>query len=305
MNAGGPRPEVLPQVLSGTYDDRFSTVAFIGGGKMYRLARERLGTITDVLVKETPFGCSTPILFMEHGDRRFFLLPRHGEREYRVTAPFVNYRANVWALKELGVERVVAWTGPGSLTPELEVGDLVLPDDLIDMTRHRATTFFENKGLGILRQNPVFCPTLGAALGQVLTQMALKPRLGATYVVSEGPRLETRAEVRSLIVMGGDLVGMTLAPEAFLARELEICYHPVAYVTAWAEGVGGEDESADPEGREEERQSRIDETLQLVPEISWNLLELLPTTAWACSCQDSMLRYKQRGLISDDFHDWI
>ena len=75
------RPEILPRVLSGTYDDRFATVAFIGGGKMYRLARERLGTIEDVLVKETPFGCSTPILFMRHGERRFFLVPRHGAME--------------------------------------------------------------------------------------------------------------------------------------------------------------------------------------------------------------------------------
>ena len=203
-----PRPGILPRVLSGTYEDRFSTVAFIGGGKMYRLARERLGTITDVLVKETPFGYSTPILFMEHGARRFFLVPRHGEREYRVTAPFVNYRANIWALKDLGVERVIAWTGPGSLTPRFEIGDLVLPDDLIDLTRNRPTTFFEQKGIGILRQYPAFCPTLAAALDQVLTEMALRPTRGGTYVVSEGPRLETRAEARALRAMGGDLVGM-------------------------------------------------------------------------------------------------
>jgi len=302
---GESRPEILPRILARTFEDRFSTVAFIGGGKMYRLARERLGTISDVLVKETPFGCSTPILFMQHGDRRFFLVPRHGEREYRVTAPFVNYRANLWALKELGVERLVAWTGPGSLTTRFRIGDLILPDDLIDMTRNRATTFFENKGIGILRQNPAFCPTLSSALGQVLTEMALNPARGATYVVSEGPRLETRAEARALRGMGGDLVGMTLAPETFLARELEMCYHPVAYVTAWAEGVAEDDDSADQTGSEEDRQSRIDETLQLMPEIIWNLLELLPTTAWVCSCQDSMLRYKKRKLISDDFHDWI
>jgi 5'-methylthioadenosine phosphorylase len=256
-------------------------------------------------VKETPFGCSTPILFMQQGERRFFLVPRHGEREYRVTAPFVNYRANVWALKDLGVERIVAWTGPGSLTPEFRVGDLVLPEDLIDMTRNRPTTFFEDKGIGILRQSPTFCPTLAAVLEQVLGEMALMRARGAVYVVSEGPRLETRAEARARRAMGGDLVGMTLAPEAFLARELEMCYQPVAYVTAWAEGVG---EVADPAAHteaEEARQARIDDTLQLMPEIVWNLLELLPTAAWACSCQDSMLRYKKRNLIDDDFHTWI
>lgn len=299
------RPKILPRVLSGTYDDRFSTVAFIGGGKMYRLARESLGSIADVLVKETPFGCSTPILFMQHGARRFFLVPRHGEREYQVTAPFVNYRANIWALKDLGVERIVAWTGPGSLTPSFRVGDLVLPDDLIDRTRNRPSTFFENKGIGILRQNPTFCPTLAAALDQVLTGMALGHARGAVYVVSEGPRLETRAEARALRAMGGDLVGMTLAPETFLARELEMCYHPVACVTAWAEGVGEDADPASRPGSEDTRRARIDETLELMPEIIWNLLEVLPTAAWACSCQDSMLRYKKRKIIDDDFHTWI
>jgi hypothetical protein len=83
-----------------------------------------------------------------------------------------------------------------------------------------------------------------------------------------------------------------------------MCYHPIAQVTAWAEGVA-EDAGATASGSEEERQARIDDTLQLVPEIVWNLLELLPTAAWACSCQDSMLRYKKRKLISDDFHTWI
>ena len=84
-----------------------------------------------------------------------------------------------------------------------------------------------------------------------------------------------------------------------------MCYHPIAHVTAWAEGVGQDDGSAARPGSEEERQARIDDTLQLMPEIVWNLLELLPAAAWACSCQDSMLRYKKRKLISDDFHDWI
>lgn len=292
-----PRPEVLPRVLSGAYDDAFSDTAFIGGGKVYRTARERLGTIADVLVMETPWGCSTPILFMQHGERRFFLLPRHGEREYRVTASFINYRANVWALKELGVRRIIAWSGPGALSTRYRIGAFVLPNDLLDLTRRRPTTFFENRGIGLLRQRTVFCQTLEGVLFQVLTEMALQPAREATYAVCEGPRLETAAEVRMLQHLGADLVGQTLAPEAFLARELEMCYHPIAYVTAYAEGVA--------DVPDEERAARVDEALELLPEISWNLLELLPTAAWACSCQDAMLRYKQRGQIGDDFHEWI
>lgn len=299
MSRESGEPEVLPQVLSGAYEDAFSDVAIIAGGKVYRLARERLGTILDILVKETPFGCSTPILFMEHGERRFYLLPRHGEREYRVSAPFVNYRANIWALKELGTRRIVAWSGPGALATDFRIGEFVLPTDLIDLTRHRPTTFFENKGIGLLRQRTVFCHTLERALDQVLTEMAIAPRR-AVYAVCEGPRLETPAEVRMLQRLGADLVGMTLAPEGFLARELEICYHPVAYVTAFAEGVEG-GTGID----REERDRLVAEALEVLPEIVWNLLELLPHSPYACSCQDAMLRYKQRNQITDDFHDWI
>jgi 5'-methylthioadenosine phosphorylase len=292
-----PRAEVLPRLLAGAYDDAFSEVAFIAGGKVYRLARDRLGSITDVVVKETPFGCSMPILFMDHGGRRFFVLPRHGEREYRVSAPFVNYRANIWALKELGARRIVAWSGPGALSDKYRIGEFVLPEDLLDLTRQRPGTFFESRGIGLLRQRPVFCPTLGGALADVLAGMGLSPTRGAVYAVCEGPRFETPAEVKMLQRLGADLVGMTLAPEGFLARELEICYHPITYVTAYAEGVG--DMGA------EERQQRVDEALELLPEISWNLLEILSTMPYACPCEDAMLRYKQRGVIGDDFHDWL
>ncbi len=291
------KPDAFPQLLSRAYEENHSEIAFIAGGKVYRLARQRLGTITDMLVKETPFGCSMPILFMEHQGRRFYVLPRHGEGQYRVSAPFVNYRANVWALKELGVRRIIAWTGPGSLSPDMEVGDFVLPGDLLDMTRSRPGTFFENKGIGLLRQEPVFCPTLANAVGSVLSEDGGPVATGVVYAVSEGPRFETSAEIKMLRQLGAELVGMTLAPEAFLARELEICYHPIAYITSFAEGVAQMDDA--------ERRRRSDKAVNRIPEITWSLLDVIPDTPFACSCQDSMLRYKQRGVIGDDFHEWI
>lgn len=291
------KPDAFPQLLSREHEEQHSEIAFIAGGKVYRLARQRLGTITDMLVKETPFGCSMPVLFMEHQGRRFYVLPRHGEGQYRVSAPFVNYRANVWALKELGVRRIIAWTGPGSLTPKLEIGEFVLPGDLLDMTRNRSSTFFENKGIGLLRPKPVFCPTLEKASESVLAEYGTPVARGTVYAVSEGPRLETPAEVKMLRQLGAELVGMTLAPEAFLARELEICYHPIAYVTAFAEGVA--------EVGDAERRKRSNEAVNRIPEITWSLLDAIPDTPFACSCQDAMLRYKQRGVIGDDFHEWI
>jgi len=117
------------------------------------------------------------------------------------------------------------------------------------------------------------------------------------YAVSEGPRFETAAEVKMLRQLGAELVGMTLAPEAFLARELEICYHPIAHVTSFADGVAEIDDA--------ERRRRSDKAVNRIPEITWSLLDVIPDTPFACSCQDAMLRYKQRGVIGDDFHEWI
>lgn len=295
--SGDPRAEALPLSLSRDFDERHSKIAFITGGKVYRLARERLGTISDIVVKETPFGCSTPILFLQHMGSKFYVLPRHGEREYRRSAPFVNYRANIWALKELGTRHIIAWTGPGALLPELAVGDFVLPGDLIDLTKNRPTTFFENRGIGLLRQSPTFCPTLAGLVGDVMASVCDPVHHDRVYAVSEGPRFETLAEVRMLRSLGADLVGSTLAPEAFLARELEMCYQPIAYVTSFANGVA---EIADSE-----RRDRVAAAVERVPDITWGLLEAIEDVAYACSCQDAMFKYKQRGVIGDDFREWI
>lgn len=294
---GDRRAEPLTLSLSRGFDERHSEIAFITGGKVYRLARERLGTISDIVVKETPFGCSTPILFLQHMGAKFYVLPRHGEREYRQSAPFVNYRANIWALKDLGTRHIIAWTGPGSLVPDLAVGDFVLPTDLIDLTKNRPTTFFENKGIGLLRQSPTFCPTLAGLVSDVLASICDTMHDDRVYAVSEGPRFETAAEIAMLQSIGAHLVGSTLAPEAFLARELEMCYQPIAYVTSFANGVA---EIADSE-----RRARVAEAVERVPDIIRGLLEAIEDVAYACSCQDAMFKYKKRGVIGDDFREWI
>ncbi|HEY7585704.1 MAG TPA: MTAP family purine nucleoside phosphorylase, partial [Candidatus Deferrimicrobiaceae bacterium] len=187
----------------------------------------------------TPFGVSNPVHLYEKDGFRYLFLSRHGELGYEKTAPFVNYRANVYAAKALGVDRIVAWTGPGIISAKYRPGDLVLPDDLLDFTRHRPSTFYEGGGIGFIRQFPVFCETLRAALRASWGKGAAGMRLHARgiYACTEGPRLETPAEIRFLAGAGADMVGMTLCPEAFLARELEICYAPVGYFTNYAEGI--------------------------------------------------------------------
>ncbi|NOY53529.1 MAG: MTAP family purine nucleoside phosphorylase [Deltaproteobacteria bacterium] len=280
----------------------------LGGSGAYTFPVDRFGSGKETVRVQTPFGPAAPIRIVEIGGEPVGFLSRHGETGYNVTAPFVNYRANIYAAKELGVERILSWSGPGAIADALRPGDLVLPDDMIDLTRNRPSTFYTGKGIGFIRMNPVFCPGIHEAFRKGLAALHLAVHEGGTYVCTEGPRLETPAEIRWMKGAGGDLVGMTLAPEAFLARELEICYAPLCYVTNYAEGVrplryekGVLFEGTLPE---EERQ-KMESTFNRFPEIMIQTLSHLAQLDRDCPCKDAMLRYRLRGDIGKNWHDWI
>ena len=257
----------------------------------------------------TPYGPSNPVHLCEIAGFRFFFLSRHGETGYDKTAPYVNYRANVYAAKRMGVERIVAWTGPGAISPKYRPGDLVVPDDLLDFTRNRPSSFYEGKGIGFLRQYPVFCERLREALRSAAKRrFAGRMHVGGTYACTEGPRLETPAEIRFLARAGADLVGMTLCPEAFLARELEICYAPVAYVTNYAEGVrkmpyrrGALFEGMLPA----DEAAAVEAAKNTIPGIAIAAARALAGEERDCPCAVSMERYRRRGVIGPDFRGWV
>jgi 5'-methylthioadenosine phosphorylase len=261
-----------------------------------------------VLIQDTPFGKSAPLHYLQYEDFSFWALSRHGEKGYSLSAPFVNDRANIWALKEIGVSRILSWSAPGSLDPGIAPGDLVLVDDLIDETRSGPGTFFEGTGIGVIRQNPVFCPDLRAHMAETLKGKNVPWRDGGVYVSVEGPRLETPAEIRKYRLFGGNLVGMNLAPETFLARELEMCYSALCYSVNYAEGLM--DRPYLPgvlfEGMATtEEMVRVKKVEAVFPEL---LLPMLAKTAHnpcTCFCQESMRRYKERGDIGPDFRTWI
>jgi 5'-methylthioadenosine phosphorylase len=186
----------------------------------------------------------------------------------------------------------------------------VLPDDLLDFTRCRPSTFFEGKGIGFIRQFPVFCEMLRGALRTAKWKGRTGPRLHpkGTYACTEGPRLETPAEIRLLASAGADMVGMTLCPEAFLARELEICYAPVAYLTNYAEGVkplpyrrGTLFEGMLPE----ESAARVERAKNAIPLLAIAAARSLSGKERDCPCAVSMERYRRRGVIGDDFRKWV
>ncbi|NIQ00805.1 MAG: MTAP family purine nucleoside phosphorylase, partial [Nitrospinaceae bacterium] len=213
-------------------------IAVIGGSGAYQLLADGvLGKETGCAALDTPYGPSAPVHRFSAGDLDYLLLSRHGETDYTVTAPFVNYRANLYALKECGAERIVSWSGPGIINPAFRPGEFVVPHDVLDETRRRESTFFKDRGIGFIRQKDPFCPQIRGALHEAVHASGVAHHDEGVYVCTEGPRLESPAEIRKFRILGADLVGMTLVPETFLARELEMCYAPVCYLTNYAEGV--------------------------------------------------------------------
>jgi 5'-methylthioadenosine phosphorylase len=208
-------------------------IGVIGGSGLYAL----LDGATEIEVS-TPYGPpSDPITVAEVGGRRVAFLPRHG-RDHRFPPHKVPYRANLWALRSLGVRQIVAPCAVGGLRPELGPGTFVVPDQLIDRTSGRAQTYYDSGAVHVSFADP-YCPDGRAT---VLTAAApVDPVDGGTMVVVEGPRFSTRAESRWFTAIGGTIVNMTGHPEAVLARELALCYTAIALVTDLDAGVEGGD----------------------------------------------------------------
>jgi 5'-methylthioadenosine phosphorylase len=284
-------------------------LAVIGGSGAYQIDGHSWGKELECKSISTPFGVSAPIHFyLLHDYIPLAFLSRHGEQGYRITAPDVQYRANIWALKEVGVERILTWSGPGGINPAYKPGEYVIPDDLLDFTKNRPQTFFDGRGLGFIRQNPVFCPQTRQALAEVLSTIGITCHHTGTYACTEGPRLETPAEVRMLKILGADMVGMTIVPEVFLARELEICYTPLIYITNYAEGTRSMpyEKGVLFEGTLEKKDEQaVHKALENIAQLLSQTLEKLYATTRDCPCKDAMLRYKRRGDIGKDWHDWI
>jgi 5'-methylthioadenosine phosphorylase len=203
-------------------------IAVIGGSGLYDI--EGLEDIEEVDIN-TPFGRpSDKIVVGKLEGVGVAFLPRHG-RGHRLLPTEVPYRANIYALKSLGVERIIGINSVGSLKEEFQPNALLIPDQLIDRTRLRADTFF---GEGIVAHIPFgepFCPLLSNVVYQAAKDAGATAHKGGTCVVMEGPAFSTRAESLLYRSWGADVIGMTALPEAKLAREAEICYAVIACVT--------------------------------------------------------------------------
>jgi 5'-methylthioadenosine phosphorylase len=207
-------------------------IGVIGGSGFYAFLDD-----TQTVEVETPFGApAAPITIGAVGGRRVAFLPRHGV-DHRFPPHKVPYRANLWALKDLGVTRVFGPCAAGSLKKEIPPRTFVVCDQLVDFTKSRPNTFYDGPQTTHVSFADPYCPTLRETLVKIAAGSGIQHRDGGTMVVIEGPRFSTTAESRMFAQLGCDVIGMTQLPEATLARELELCYGNVALVTDYDVGV--------------------------------------------------------------------
>lgn len=269
----------------------------IGGSGLYSFEGLKVEEEIDI---DTPFGKpSSPVVIGRIGEVRVAFLARHG-RDHSFPPHLVPYRANLWALREVGVDRVLAVSAVGGIDKKLSSGDFFIPDSFLDFTKGRESTFYEGrfskKGKGndkvaeLLNKGKVvhvdmtepYCPEMRKLLSEILSRRGLPYKEGGVYACTEGPRFETTAEIRMLERLGASVVGMTGVPEVVLARELTMCYASLCVVANPAAGISGRKLTSEEviemmKKREDEIKEVISELVRILPEERscgcWRILE--------------------------------
>lgn len=257
----------------------YADIAIIGGTGLYD---------TDLLADQieaklsTPFGNPSDVLTIGNfGGVRIAFLPRHG-KNHTIPPHNINYRANIWALKQIGVSRIISPSAVGSLNSSFAPGDFVVPDQFVDFTRNREQTFYSGGRVCHISVADPFCPELRDLAAAIAKKHSLRYHSRATYLCVEGPRFSTRAESRYYReVVGGQLIGMTLVPECVLAREAEMCYLSIATVTdfdVWAQHPVSSNEIL----------SQLGENTNKIKIIIRELARSIPLDRGRCSCGSAL-----------------
>ncbi len=232
----------------------------------------------------TPYGEPSDLITVsEYAGKRVAFLPRHG-KGHRIPPHRINFRANIWALKQLGVKRIIAPSAVGSLGFDYKPGHIALPDQFIDFTKKREYTFYDGGQVAHVSMADPFCPELRDVAATVIKGLGFPFQPKATYVCIEGPRFSTRAESKFFRdVMKADIIGMTLVPEVTLAREAEICYLSVATVTdydVWSEIPVTSKEIIETLNKNVEKTKKL--IAELIPAVP------VERTATKCACGNAL-----------------
>jgi 5'-methylthioadenosine phosphorylase len=208
-----------------------ASIAIIGGTGFERLLKN-----TGKLRVKTTYGLVSSVVSGKMEGKKVLFLPRHGA-DHAIPPHKINHRANVYALYERGVERILATNAVGAINTNFKPGDIVIPHDFIDFTKSRAGTFYDKTPVTHVDVTEPYCPEMRQLMIETAEKLGLRIWDRAILVCTEGPRYETVAEIEMFRRLGCDIVGMTGLPEAVLARELEICYGSVCYVSNMAAGM--------------------------------------------------------------------
>lgn len=230
----------------------------------------------------TPYGEVTVDIIDYKGSQIAFLA-RHG-RNHAEPPHKINYRANLWAMQAIGVKYVLATCAVGSCNRNLRPGEMVILKDFIDFTRCRPATFFDGQdGVIHVSMADPYCRNLRNNLVKFAAQADVPIKGEAVYVCTEGPRLETAAEIKMYHMLGGDVVGMTDVPEVVLAKELKICYAAVGIITNWCTGFGAE-------SGQEEILAAVAKNKSLLTELYMDILATAGLDQEHCQCRTSEIR---------------
>jgi len=229
-------------------------LGIIGGSGLYQI--DGIEILDEIAIK-TPFGePSDKYIFTQYNGRKVVFLPRHG-KGHKYPPHLINFRANIWGFRKLGVNKILSISAVGGINPSLKPGDFVISDQFIDFTKSRVQTFYEgvcsknddteikdevseflkNKRVVHIDVTNPFCPEMRDVLIKVCDKNNFPFHQKGVYAATEGPRLETSAEIKFLRLIGADIVGMTLVPEIVLARELKMHFASISVVTNLAAGI--------------------------------------------------------------------
>ncbi len=257
-----------------------STIGVIAGSGLYEIKGLSIRKRKAV---STPYGKpSDTYICGEIGSTEVIFLPRHG-KHHDIPPHMINYRANIWGFKKLGVDRILSISAVGGIKKGLKPGDIILLDQVLDMTKNRKSTFYDGKdGVVHIDFTEPYCPELARSLRKAGRTAGVTVKKGGTYVAVEGPRLESASEIKSFRILGGDVVGMTGMPEASLAREAEICYAGLSVIANYAAGI-------------RKQKLTVPEVMEAMKDTTENLKKLLRAVFTRipdmrkCSCKDALV----------------
>jgi 5'-methylthioadenosine phosphorylase len=273
--------KILRQIAGGSnVSSKAAKIGVIGGSGFYKFLQTK-----EASKLETPYGSpSASVKLSDVNGKHIAFIPRHGEH-HEFPPHVVPYRANIYALKQLGAERVFGPTAVGSLKASIRPGDFVISDQFVNFTNGRQDTFFDGPETAHVGSADPYCPELRELVLEASKDLGIKVHKKGTVVVIQGPRFSTRAESNFFRSQGWDIINMTQYPEAILARELEMCYVNISLVTDYDVGLEG-DPKVKPVSNDEVMRV-FNANLEKLRSLLLKAIELTPSKR-SCSCGAAM-----------------